>query len=158
MRMPITLTDAQTLRHQLHDAGKQLVFTNGVFDLLHVGHLDYLEKARQLGDALLVAINDDDSTRAYKGVGRPLVPASERARLLTALAPVDGVLLFADATADALLKAIQPHIYCKGGDYTPETLPEYDTVQAYGGTVKLIDYLPNHSTTRLIQKIKALPD
>lgn len=151
------LTDAQALRRDLDSAGKQLVFTNGVFDLLHVGHLDYLEKARQLGDALLVAINDDDSTRAYKGVGRPLVPALERARLLAALAPVDGVLLFADATADKLLAAIQPHVYCKGGDYTPETLPEYDTVQAYGGVVKLIDYLPNHSTTRLIAKIKQLP-
>ncbi|MEL6524439.1 MAG: adenylyltransferase/cytidyltransferase family protein [Chloroflexota bacterium] len=155
--MPLNLSDAQKLRNDLDSAGKHLVFTNGVFDLLHIGHLDYLEKARQLGDALLVAINDDDSTRAYKGEGRPLVPAVERARLLTALAPVDGVLLFADATADALLTAIQPHIYCKGGDYTPETLPEYDTVMAYGGTVRLIEYLPNHSTTRLIQRIRALP-
>ncbi|MEO1289319.1 MAG: adenylyltransferase/cytidyltransferase family protein [Chloroflexota bacterium] len=142
---------------QLTSQGQTLVFTNGVFDLLHVGHLDYLEKARALGDVLIVAINDDDSTHRYKGQGRPLVPAIERARLLEALAPVTATLLFPDATADRLLGAIQPHVYCKGGDYTPETLPEYPTVQAYGGRVALIEYLPNHSTTRLIQKIKSLP-
>ena len=155
--MPINLQDAIELRQDYDATGKTLVFTNGVFDLLHVGHLDYLEKARATGDGLLVAINDDDSTRHYKGAGRPLVPAVERARLLEALAPVSAVLLFPDATADRLLNAIQPHIYCKGGDYTPETLPEYPTVKAYGGKVQLIDYLPGHSTTKLIQKIKLLP-
>ncbi len=155
--MPLSLDDAIALRQEYHATGKTLVFTNGVFDLLHIGHLDYLEKARASGDALLVGINDDESTRRYKGAGRPLVPAIERARLLEALAPVTAVILFPDATADRLLNAIQPHIYCKGGDYTPETLPEYPTVQAYGGEVRLIDYLPNHSTSNLIQKIKALP-
>lgn len=156
--MPLTLQSAMQFCQDYDEMSKQLVFTNGVFDLLHVGHLDYLEKARELGDALLVAINDDESTRQYKGAGRPLVPAIERARLLESLAPVSGVILFSDATADRLLKAIKPHIYCKGGDYTPATLPEYPTVQAYGGEVHLIDYLPNHSTTNLIQKIKHLPD
>lgn len=155
--MPISLEQAIALRHEYQQHQQTFVFTNGVFDLLHIGHLDYLEKARALGDGLVVAINDDDSTQKYKGAGRPLVPAIERARLLEALAPVTAVILFPDATADRLLSAIQPHIYCKGGDYTPETLPEYDTVQAYGGQVRLIDYLPNHSTTRLIDKIKALP-
>lgn len=156
--MPLSLQDAINLRQQYDSTGKTLVFTNGVFDLLHIGHLDYLEKARALGDALIIGLNDDTSTRKYKGEGRPLVPAIERARLLEALAPVTGVILFADATADHLLMAIQPHIYCKGGDYTPETLPEYPTVQAYGGKVSLIDYLLNHSTSNLIQKIKALPE
>lgn len=156
--MPITLQRAMQLCQDYDEMSKMLVFTNGVFDLLHIGHLDYLEKARELGDALLVGINDDDSTRHYKGEGRPLVPALERARLLEALAPVTAVILFSDATADRLLEAIKPHIYCKGGDYTPETLPEYPTVQAYGGEVQLIEYLPDHSTTRLIQKIKNLPD
>ena len=156
--MPLSLEQAIELRQSYTAKGQTLVFTNGVFDLLHIGHLDYLEKARALGDALLVAINDDESTRRYKGEGRPLVPAIERARLLEALAPVTAVLLFPDATADRLLSAIQPPIYCKGGDYTPETLPEYPTVQAYGGQVELIDYLPNHSTTRLIEKIKSLPE
>ena len=155
--MPLTLPQAMQLSQDYDEMGHTLVFTNGVFDLLHIGHLDYLEKARALGNALLVAINDDDSTRNYKGVGRPLVPATERARLLKALAPVTDVILFSDATADRLLQAIKPHIYCKGGDYTLETLPEYDTVKAYGGTIKLIDYLPNHSTSNLIAKIKALP-
>jgi rfaE bifunctional protein nucleotidyltransferase chain/domain len=152
----LSLQEAVVFRQQLHDSGKLLVFTNGVFDLLHVGHLDYLEKARQLGDALMVAINDDASTRHYKGEGRPLVPADERARLLLALQPVDAVLTFAEATADNLLKAIQPQIYAKGADYTRETLPEYPTVQAYGGRVELIEYLPNHSTSSLIARIKAL--
>lgn len=156
--MPLSLPDAIILRQQYEQSHKTLVFTNGVFDLLHIGHLDYLERARALGDALIVAINDDASTADYKGTGRPLVPASERARLLEALAPVTATLIFPDATADRILNAIQPHIYCKGGDYTPETLPEYPTVQAYGGEVRLIEYLPNHSTSNLIQKIKALPD
>lgn len=153
----ITLEQAIELRNNLQAAGKTLVFTNGVFDLLHVGHLDYLEKARALGDALLVAINDDDSTRRYKGEGRPLVPDTERARLLAALRPVDAVLLFPDATADRLLAAIQPHIYAKGGDYAHKTLPERPTVEAYGGEIRLIDYLPDHSTSNLIAKIQALP-
>ncbi|MGJ3237263.1 MAG: adenylyltransferase/cytidyltransferase family protein [Anaerolineae bacterium] len=156
--MPImTWDDARHLRQQFDHQRKRIVFTNGVFDLLHVGHLDYLEKARACGDALLVALNDDASTHQHKGTGRPLVPADERARLLEALAPVDGVLLFADTTADTILATIQPHIYCKGGDYTPQTLPEYDTVIGYGGEVRLIPYLPDHSTTRLIAKIRALP-
>jgi rfaE bifunctional protein nucleotidyltransferase chain/domain len=115
-----------------------------------------LEKARALGDALLVAINDDESTRRYKGEGRPLVPDVERARLLAALRPVDAVLLFPDATADRLLRAIQPHIYAKGGDYAHKTLPERPTVEAYGGKIRLIDYLPNHSTSQLIARIQSL--
>jgi rfaE bifunctional protein nucleotidyltransferase chain/domain len=151
-----TLKEAIHLREKLSVVGQKLVFTNGVFDLLHLGHLDYLEKARALGAALLVAINDDESTRRYKGEGRPLVPAEERARLLLALAPVDAVMLFPDATVDRLLSAIQPPVYAKGGDYTPDTLPEYLTVQSYGGDVVFIPYLPNHSTSELIRKIKAL--
>lgn len=154
--MLYTLDEAIHLREKLSTVGQKLVFTNGVFDLLHVGHLDYLEKARQLGSALLVAINDDESTRRYKGEGRPLVPAVERARLLLALAPVDYVMLFPDPTVDRLLQAIKPPIYAKGGDYTPESLPEYPTVQAYGGQVAFIPYMPNHSTSDLIRKIKAL--
>jgi rfaE bifunctional protein nucleotidyltransferase chain/domain len=153
----LSLEAATALSQQLDNDGKKLVFTNGVFDLLHVGHLDYLEKARLLGDMLLVAINDDESTRRYKGAGRPLVAAVDRARLLLALPPVAAVLTFSDATADRLLSAIQPHVYVKGGDYTLATLPEYTTVQAYGGEVALIDYLPGYSTSSLIAKIKALP-
>lgn len=152
------LEQAIQLRNDLNAQGKKLVFTNGVFDLLHIGHLDYLEKARALGDALLLALNDDESTRRYKGTGRPLVPDTERARLLLALEPITAVMFFPEPTVDRLLLAIQPHIYAKGGDYTPETLPEYPTVQKYGGDLHLIDYLPNHSTSALIAKIKNLAE
>lgn len=153
----LTLAEAVHLRKQLATQNRTLVFTNGVFDLLHVGHLDYLEKARACGDALLVAINDDASTRAYKGRGRPLVPATERARLLAALQPVTAVMTFSDPTAERVLAAIQPPIYVKGGDYAHKPLPERSTVEAYGGSVQLIEYLPEHSTSGLIARIRALP-
>lgn len=145
------------LREQLRATGKTLVFTNGHFDLLHVGHLDYLEKARALGDALILGVNGDGSTEQLKGTGRPIVPAVERARLLAALRPVDAVVIFDDSTAEALIRKLQPEIYVKGGDYTNKFLPERSTVESYGGRVVLIDYLPGHSTTELIRKIRALP-
>ncbi len=152
----ITLDEAVLRRRALREAGKTLVFTNGHFDLLHIGHLDYLEKARVLGDALFVGLNGDASTRRLKGDGRPLVPAVERARLLAALAPVTAVIIFDDDTADHLLRALQPEIYAKGGDYTNKPLPERPTVESYGGQIALIDYLPGHSTANLIARIKAL--
>ncbi len=141
----------------MHATHKKLVFTNGHFDLLHVGHLDYLEKARLLGDALYVGVNGDPSSERLKGDGRPIVPALERARLLAALAPVTAVILFEEDTADTILSALQPDIYVKGGDYRDKPLPERETVRAYGGKVVLIDYLPGHSTSSLIARIKALP-
>ncbi len=137
--------------------GKRLVFTNGHFDLLHVGHLDYLEKARALGDTLYVGVNGDASTTRLKGASRPLVPALERARLIAALEPVTATIIFEDDTADAVLQALQPDVYVKGGDYQNKPLPERPTVQAYGGKIVLIDYLPDHSTSALIAKIKTLP-
>jgi rfaE bifunctional protein nucleotidyltransferase chain/domain len=141
----------------LRASGGRLVFTNGHFDLLHVGHLDYLEKARALGDALYIGLNGDASTRRLKGAGRPLVPAEERARLLGALRAVSAVIIFEDDTADHLIRTLQPDIYVKGGDYANKTLPERPTVEAYGGQIALIDYLPGHSTTELIARIKDLP-
>ncbi|MEP7290195.1 MAG: adenylyltransferase/cytidyltransferase family protein [Chloroflexota bacterium] len=153
----ITLEEAQARRILLHASGKKLVFTNGHFDLLHVGHLDYLEKARALGDALFVGVNADSSSAHLKGSGRPIVPADERARLLAALVPVSAAILFEDDTADAILRALQPEIYVKGGDYRHKPLPETDTVRAFGGKIVLIDYLPDHSTSALIARIKALP-
>lgn len=164
----LSLEAAVQYRDALRSDGKTLVVTNGHFDLLHVGHLDYLEKARALGDALFVGINGDGSTRRLKGEGRPLVPAEERARLMAALAPVTATIIFEDDTADALLRTLQPEIYTKGGDYvltetalsegkgTVKVLPERPTVEAYGGKVILIDYLPNHSTSELIARVKAL--
>lgn len=152
----------QTLRH----SGQRLVFTNGHFDLLHVGHLDYLERARKLGDALLVGVNGDASTTRLKGPGRPLIPAAERARLLAALEPVTGVIVFEDDTATRLIEALQPEIYVKGGDYgssdgaqvtLAKPLPERPAVEAYGGRVVLLDYLPGYSTSDLIARVRALP-
>lgn len=163
MGQHITLQQAVQQRNALREAGKRLVFTNGHFDLLHVGHLDYLEQARALGDALFVGLNGDASTRRLKGEGRPLVPAVERARLLAALPPVTAVIIFEEDTAINLISALQPEIYVKGGDYAlPDAshavkpLPERPTVEAYGGEVVLIDYLPGHSTSELIERVKAL--
>lgn len=163
MGQHITLQQAVQQRNALREAGRRLVFTNGHFDLLHVGHLDYLEQARALGDALFVGLNGDASTRRLKGEGRPLVPAVERARLLAALPPVTAVIIFEEDTAINLISALQPEIYVKGGDYAlPDAshavkpLPERPTVEAYGGEVVLIDYLPGHSTSELIERVKAL--
>ena len=153
----LTLEAALGIRLMMAASGEKLVFTNGHFDLLHVGHLDYLEKARALGDALFLGLNGDASTTRLKGEGRPLIPAIERARLLAALQPVSGVIIFEADTADELIRALQPDVYVKGGDYTHKILPERPTVEAYGGRVALIDYLPDHSTSALIAKIKALP-
>lgn len=153
----ITLDEAIKRREQLRADGKTLVFTNGHFDLLHIGHLDYLEKARALGDALYLGLNGDGASERLKGTGRPIVPAMERARLLAALIPVTAVIIFEDDTADGLLTALEPDIYVKGGDYAHKLLPERPTVEAYGGKVELIDYLPDHSTTQLIAKIRNLP-
>ena len=155
--MNIDLQMAVALRDQLKQAGQTVVFTNGHFDLLHVGHLDYLEKARALGDALLVGVNGDASSERLKGMGRPIVSAVERARLLAALKPVTAVLVFEADTAIAVIEALQPDIYVKGGDYAHKPLPERATVEAYGGRVVLIDTLPGHSTSALIERIKRLP-
>ena len=157
MGQRISLEQAVKRRRLLRRQGKTLVFANGHFDLLHVGHLDYLEQARSLGDALFLGLNGDRSSARLKGRGRPIVPAMERARLLAALAPVTAVIIFDEDTADVLLKALEPDIYVKGGDYADKPLPERRTVAAYGGRIELIDYMPNHSTTRLIKKIRGLP-
>lgn len=153
----VTLDEARALRKTLRRDGKTLVFTNGHFDLLHAGHLDYLEKARGLGDALIVAVNGDASTRRLKGEGRPLAPADQRARLLAALEPVSAVIVFEADTADDLLMALKPEIYVKGGDYADKPLPERATVEEYGGRVELVDFLAGHSTTSLIKRIRKLP-
>ncbi len=153
----LTLADAQNECELLRRQGRVIVFTNGHFDLLHVGHLDYLEKARELGDALFVGLNGDASTRQLKGEGRPLVPAEERARLLAALRVVEGVIIFEETTAESVIRALQPDIYVKGGDYHDKPLPERATVEAYGGRVALIDLVPDRSTTALIGRIQALP-
>ena len=153
----MSLEEAIDLRESLRRDGKSLVFTNGHFDLLHIGHVDYLRKARTLGDALFVGVNGDGSTRRLKGAGRPLVPAVERASLLAALRCVDAVVVFEDDTADGLLRALRPDVYVKGGDYASKPLPERVTVEAFGGRVELIDFLAGHSTSGLIERVRELP-
>lgn len=146
-------------------AGERGVFTNGCFDLLHLGHVRYLQEARALGDFLILALNDDGGVQLLKGPGRPLVPEDERAEILAALTCVDYVTIFHEPTAGPLVALVQPAIYVKGGDYAdqegslPDTsrLPEAKVVQEYGGVVRLIPYLPHHSTTELIEAIKQLP-
>ncbi len=154
----LTLDEAVQRRRELAAGGGTLVFTNGHFDLLHVGHLDYLERARALGDALFVGVNDDASTRRLKGMGRPLIPALERARLVAALEPVSAAIVFSGDTADDLIRALRPEVYVKGGDYAHKGLPERSTVEGLGGRIVLIDLLPEHSTSALIARIRALPE
>lgn len=139
--------------------GKTVAFANGHFDLLHVGHLRYLQAARAEGDALVVGINDDASVASLKGPGRPVVPAAERAELLAALEPVDFVVVFAGDSPAPLLAELQPDVHCKGTDYgTPERVPEYGVVRAYGGRTALVGDPKDHATSDLISRIKALPE
>ena len=147
----------ERLRH-LKARGKRVAFANGHFDLLHVGHLRYLQAARAEGDALVVAINDDDSVARLKGPGRPVVPAAERAELLAALAPVDFVVVFQGDSPAPLLAELQPDVHCKGTDYgTPERVPEYEVVRAYGGRTALVGDPKDHATSDLISQVKRLP-
>jgi len=155
---------AEVARRQA--GGERGVFTNGCFDLLHLGHVRYLQEARALGDFLVLGLNADESVALLKGPGRPLVPAHERAEILAALACVDYVVIFPEKTANTIVELLQPSIYVKGGDYAgaqagePDLarLPEASSVLAYGGVVRLIPYLPGHSTTELIAAIKQLPE
>lgn len=137
-----------------------IVLTNGVFDLLHLGHVRYLQEARALGDLLVVGLNDDDSTQRLKGLRRPLVPLRERAVVLAALECVDLVVPFPEDTAESLLAGLRPHIYVKGGDYNPLAasgqagyLPEAAVVSSYGGRVAILPYVGGHSTSELINLI-----
>ncbi len=136
--------------------GKRVVLTNGCFDVLHRGHTRYLEQARQLGDVLVVAVNDDESTRRLKGPGRPINPAADRAAVLAALSGVDDVVLFSSDTALDVVRRLRPDVYAKGGDYTPDMLVETAAVQEYGGTVAILDYVPDRSTTGVVERIRSL--
>lgn len=151
----VSLSELLPLRQQWQKEGWKLVFTNGIFDLLHSGHVAYLEEARALGDRLIVGVNSDASTRMLKGPTRPLIAERERVYLLAALRCVDYVTLFQETTAEALVATLRPDIYVKGGDYTEEHLPEAHIVRAYGGNVVLLAYHEGFSTTALIKRIVA---
>ena len=134
-------------------AGRTLAFANGCFDLLHVGHIRYLESAAREADVLVVAINDDDSVRQLKGAGRPILSADDRAELVAALRCVDYVVIFPEPTVGPLLMALHPDVHCKGTDYTPETVPERDVVLGYGGRIAIVGDEKRHSTRDLIRQI-----
>ena len=137
----------------LHEAGQRVVFTNGCFDILHAGHVRYLEAARALGDCLVLGLNTDASVRRLKGETRPVNTELDRAEVAGALAAVDYVVLFDEPTAETLIEKVRPAVYAKGGDYTCETLPEAKIVEKYGGEVHFIDLVPGRSTTKIIEKI-----
>jgi D-glycero-beta-D-manno-heptose 1-phosphate adenylyltransferase len=138
--------------------GRKLVVTNGCFDILHPGHVTYLENARNFGDALLVGLNGDEATRQLKGAGRPVNAEADRAAVLAALASVDGVCIFAEKTATRFLSAARPDIYVKGGDYTLDTLNQDErlAVESAGGKIMLVPFVPGKSTTALLEKISRL--
>jgi len=132
-------------------AGDRITLANGCFDLLHVGHIRYLRAARELGARLVVAVNSDDSVRALKGEGRPLMPAEERAEILAALADVDAVVVFPERDVRAIIREIRPDFHAKGTDYTPESVPERDEVEACGGRVVIVGDPKNHSASEIIR-------
>jgi D-beta-D-heptose 7-phosphate kinase/D-beta-D-heptose 1-phosphate adenosyltransferase len=148
-----SLTEIIAERARLRESGKKLVFTNGCFDILHVGHVRYLNQARALGDALVVAINSDRSVREIKGNGRPIVNESERAEVLAALACVDFVVLFDDPTPQNIIDAIVPDILVKGADWSLSEIVGRDTVEQAGGVVLNIPLVEGSSTTNIIQKV-----
>jgi rfaE bifunctional protein nucleotidyltransferase chain/domain len=140
-------------------AGKTIAFANGHFDILHVGHLRYLRDARAEGDLLVVAINDDPSVERLKGAGRPVVPAVERAEMLAGFSVVDYVVVFDGDTPGPLLAELKPDVHCKGTDYgSPEKVPEYPIVRAYGGRTALVGDPKDHATSDLIAKVRSLPE
>jgi rfaE bifunctional protein nucleotidyltransferase chain/domain len=143
----------QVMSWQIHN--EKVVFTNGCFDILHLGHIDYLAKAADLGDRLIIGVNTDSSVSSIKGPSRPIIDELTRATKLAALLFVDAVILFGEDTPLTLIEAVKPDVLVKGGDYTIDSIVGADAVLARGGTVDVIPFLPGHSTTAIIDKIKA---
>jgi rfaE bifunctional protein nucleotidyltransferase chain/domain len=153
----VTIADAVALVAQLRAAGKTIVFTNGVFDLLHVGHLRYLQQARALGDALIVGLNSDRSVRANKGPERPITAEGERAEVLEALSCVDGVVVFDEETPHDLIAVLQPDVLVKGADWAEDAIVGRDIVEARGGQVVRVALEPGQSTSAIIDRIRKQP-
>ena len=150
--MLIDRKNIPNLRGEL--AGKKIVFTNGCFDIIHVGHVRYLTTAKSFGDVLIVGLNTDESVRKLKGNSRPINNQNDRAEVLLGLKAVDYVILFGEQTAENLIAELQPDIYVKGGDYTLDTLPEAKIVKSYGGRVEIVNLVAGKSTTNIIKKIE----
>jgi rfaE bifunctional protein nucleotidyltransferase chain/domain len=145
--------EAVAYREELRSQGKRVVFTNGCFDVLHAGHVEYLAWARAQGDALIVGLNDDDSVRRLKGASRPIVPFRDRAAVLSALRSVDAVVGFGERTPEVLLDRLRPDVHVKSDQYRVEELPERTVVLSYGGQIALAPHVAGHSTTDLIAAI-----
>ena len=142
---------------EIRQRGKKIVFTNGCFDIIHVGHVRYLTTAKSFGDVLIVGLNTDESVKKLKGEDRPINNEKDRAEVLLGFKAVDYVVLFGERTAENLISEIRPDIYVKGGDYTIDTLPEAKIVQSYGGKIELVKFVDGHSTTNIIKQIAKTP-
>lgn len=147
--------ELRPLGERLRRAGRRIAFANGCFDLLHAGHVRYLEAASREGDALVVGVNGDRSVRELKGAGRPLLPATARAELVAALAAVNFVVVFDDPTAEGVLDELRPDVHCKGTDYSEATVPERAVVEHWGGQVRIVGDEKNHSSRDLLARIRA---
>jgi rfaE bifunctional protein nucleotidyltransferase chain/domain len=150
------LSQTELVDRVLRDRAQKLTiaFANGGFDLLHVGHVRYLEGARRQADRLVVAINSDESVRGLKGPSRPVLPEADRAELVAALRAVEYVVIFSEPTVAPLLELLRPDVHCKGTDYTVDTVPERETVRAYGGRIAIVGDPKDHSTTDLLSRLK----
>jgi rfaE bifunctional protein nucleotidyltransferase chain/domain len=157
--MGLVLSEAELVEAVSRDrrGGQTIAFANGCFDLLHVGHVRYLQGAAAEGDRLVVAINDDRAVAAQKGAGRPILPAAARAELVAALRGVDYVVVFTDSTVERLLNLLKPDVHCKGTDYTVDTVPEREVVKAYGGRTAIVGDPKRHASTELVARIARLP-
>jgi rfaE bifunctional protein nucleotidyltransferase chain/domain len=145
--------ELRNLGDRLRREGRRIAFANGCFDTLHVGHVRYLQGAKECGDVLVVGVNSDRSVAALKGAGRPILPEEARAELVAALEPVDYVVIFEELTAAEVLRDLRPDVHCKGTDYSKETVPERDVVKSYGGAVQIVGDAKNHSTRELLADI-----
>ena len=152
----VSRADVPALGDRLRKAGQRIVFANGCFDLLHVGHIRYLEGAREHGDVLVVGLNSDRSVRQLKGEGRPLLPEDARAELLAAMECVDYVVIFDEPTAENVLRDLEPEVHCKGTDYTEDTVPEREVVKSWGGRVVITGDAKDHSTRDVLARIAGL--
>ncbi len=150
----VSLEELLAVRKRIKNEGKRVVFTNGCFDILHRGHIDYLGKAKALGDVLVVGVNTDSSVRRIKGPDRPVIDESDRAYVLAALASVDYVCLFKEDTPYELIRALVPDILVKGADWAIEKVVGKDIVEAAGGSVQTIEFLPDRSTTSILERIR----
>ena len=147
--------DLEGAVHAERAEGRTIAFANGCFDVLHVGHVRYLSDAKAQADRLVVAINDDGSVSGLKGPGRPILSGADRAEMVAALESVDYVVLFSDPDVHRLLRLLKPDVHCKGTDYTPDTVPERETVRAYGGRIAIVGDPKDHSTRDLLARIKS---